>query len=266
MSRLPAFFLSHGGGPWPYLEGPARAMHAQLETSLKAVLPSLNSPVSAVLVATAHWETPAFALSSGARPGMVYDYNGFPEHTYRVRYEAPGDPALAEQALGLLADAGIGCALDPDRGFDHGTFSLMAAMRPQADLPIVQLSIRQDFDPAPHIDAGRALAPLREEGVLLIGSGFSYHNLSRFGPEARVASQAFDAWLNETLLNTSAGFRRERLLQWQSAPAAREVHPREDHLVPLFFAFGAGPEEPCTCVYHETDFAGGITASSFRFG
>lgn len=264
-ARLPTYFVSHGGGPWPYMEGDFRRRFERLEASLKAIRKELGAAPRAVLVVTAHWQTPDFAVSTGAWPGMVYDYGGFPEELYRIRYPAPGEPALAGRVADMLQAGGIACQRDAQRGFDHGTFSIMAAMFPDADVPVVQLSVRQDFDPAAHLEAGRLLAPLSEEGVLVIGSGLSYHNLRRLGPAAQAPSQAFDAWLQETLIGSSHDERQRRLVGWESAPAARIAHPSEDHLLPLMVAAGAAGTDAGSLAYHEAGFMG-ATVSSFRFG
>ncbi len=264
--RLPAYFVSHGGGPWPYMKEETGGAFDRLEASLVAIREELGARPRAVLVVTGHWEETEFAVSSGERPGMLYDYSGFPEHTYRVKYAAPGDPALAARVRGLLEGAGLRSRLDAERGFDHGTFTPLVPMYPDADVPVVQLSIRRDYDPEAHLRAGRALAPLRSEGVLILGSGLSYHNLRRFGPAGAEPSRLFDRWLNETLAVASPEERTRRLLAWAEAPAARLAHPREDHLVPLFVALGAAEGEKSAVVYHEDDFMGSLAVSSFRFG
>ena len=266
MKRLPTCFLSHGGGPWPWLTGAFREHYRLLEASLDATARELGGKPRAVLMVSGHWEAAEFAVMAGATPGMVYDYAGFPEHTYTIRYPAPGSPALAARVQRLLEAAGHAATLDPARGFDHGCFAPLAVMYPEADVPVVQLSLKAGYDPATHLAAGRALAPLRDEGVLIVGSGLSYHNLREFGPQAKAASAAFDAWLQETLLQASPAERSRRLLQWETAPAARRAHPREDHLIPLLVAVGAAEDEPGACIYHEPAFFGGVTASSFRFG
>lgn len=266
MTRLPTYFLSHGGGPWPWLTGPFREHYRLLESSLKATVHELGGKPRAILMVSAHWEATEFSVMAGARPGMVYDYAGFPDHTYAFQYPAPGSPELAGRVQRLLEAAGLAARLDPTRGFDHGAFVPLAVMFPEADVPVVQLSLKVGYDPETHLAAGRALAPLRGEGVLIIGSGLSYHNLREFGAGAKEASEAFDAWLQETLLRVPPADRSRRLLQWETAPAARRAHPREDHLVPLLMAVGAAEDEPAACVYREQGFFGGVTASSFRFG
>lgn len=264
--RQPTYFLSHGGGPWPYLDGPIRTAYAKLERSLKALFADDDAIPRAVLVVSGHWEDAVFAVSSHPHPPMIYDYSNFPEHTYEVQYRAPGSPALAQRVHRLLQDGGIDCRIDPERGFDHGTYCVMEPARPQADIPIVQLSIKASYDPREHIEAGRLLAPLRDQGVMIIGSGLSYHNLRMFGADGSIPSRAFDAWLNDSLVGCSGEQRRLRLEQWETAPSARKAHPREDHLLPLMVAAGAAAIDPGSRIYHEDDFFGVIAASSFRFG
>ena len=263
--RLPTYFISHGGGPWPYMDDWRQAMH-QLELALQDMPRQIGVTPKAVLVVSGHWESEDFAIMANPHPPMVYDYSGFPAHTYTVTYPAPGAPAIAQRIHALLGAAGLPSHLDPSRGFDHGTFAPLVVMYPDADVPVLQLSLRHDMDPARHIAAGRAIAPLRDEGVLIVGSGLSYHNLSRFGPAGRAPSEAFDAWLQATLVGSPPTEREARLLQWSTAPAARLSHPREDHLLPLMVARGAADDAPATCVYHEENIFGGVTASSFRFG
>jgi len=262
--KLPTYFISHGGGPWPWLDGPFRRQFDRLEASLADIASEVGKP-RAVLMISGHWEADRPTVQSGERPGMVYDYSGFPPHTYSIRYAAPGSPQVAQRVKELLESAGIPAALDPQRGFDHGTFAPLQAMYPEADVPVVQLSLKSGYDPAEHLAIGRALAPLREEGVLIVGSGLSWHNLRMFGPAAKAPSQAFDSWLHATLAS-SPPERAQRLTEWTDAPSARLAHPEEDHLVPLMVAVGAAEGEPATRVYYEEGFMGGVTASSYRFG
>ncbi|MFY0663091.1 MAG: dioxygenase [Natronospirillum sp.] len=264
--RFPTYFLSHGGGPWSYMDGPMRESFAVLEAQLKALPDELPERPKAVLVITGHWEADQLRVSAAEQPGMVYDYFGFPDYTYDIVYPAPGSPELAKRVKTLLDAAGQPTALDDEQGYDHGTFVPLSVMYPEADMPVVMLTMRSDYDPETHLAIGRALAPLRDEGVLIIGSGFSYHNLRLMGPAGKEPSEAFDAWLQKTLIQSSTAERTARLNQWEQAPAARIAHAREDHLVPLFVAVGAAEDDAAECVYHEKDWRGGITASSFRFG
>jgi aromatic ring-opening dioxygenase catalytic subunit (LigB family) len=265
-SALPTFFVSHGGGPWPFMKDQYGSTYDKLEASLVDMRRQVGVRPKAVLVVSSHWEEAELMVSSSAAPGMIYDYGGFPPHTYQVRYPAPGSPGLAREVADLLEQAGHAVSLDPLRGFDHGTFSMLYPVYPQADMPVVQLSIRHGYDPKTHMDIGRALAPLRSEGVLIIGSGLSYHNLRQFGPGGQKASHEFDAWLQHVLLELTPAERSVAMLHWSEAPYARLAHPREDHLVPLMVALGAAEHEAASCVYHEDDFFGSLAVSSFRFG
>ncbi|MFM2371250.1 MAG: hypothetical protein RIS85_972 [Pseudomonadota bacterium] len=266
MSRLPTFFLNHGGGPWPWMDGPMRDAYGQLEASLAGVLDELPEIPRAVLVITAHWEAPVAQVSSHPSPGMLYDYYGFPEHTYHIQYPAPGSPELAGRVRDLLRAGGMDCQLDGERGFDHGTFSMMQPIRPQADIPVVQLSVLDSFDPAQHIAMGKLLQPLRDEGVLVIGSGLSYHNLRAWGPAGAAAAAQFDGWLRHNLDGADAPAREAALAVWAQAPAARMAHPREEHLLPLMVAAGAGGDDPCSVHFHQNDFMGAMAVTGFRFG
>ena len=265
-SPLPTFYLSHGGGPWPWMKGPSYDAHRKLEAALQRLPQLVGETPKAVLVISAHWEDKDFAVMSNPHPPMLYDYNGFPENTYQVRYTAPGAPKLAERVHGLLQGAGIAAHLDPARGFDHGTFVPLAVIYPDANVPVVQLSLKRGLDPQDHLAAGRALAPLRNEGVLIIGSGSSYHNLRMLGPESKEPSAAFDDWLHRTVEGTNFPERSAALTSWDTAPSARIAHPREEHLLPLMVAVGAAERDAATRFYHENTFFGGGSVSSFMFG
>lgn len=266
MSTLPTYFISHGGGPWPWMDEMRQPM-AVLAESLARITREIGGKPKAVLSVSGHWEATRFTAMAAARPGMVYDYYGFPAHTYQISYPAPGAPEVAARIEALLKGAGIDAAQDTHQGFDHGTFAPLAVMLPEADVPVLQLSLKAGYSPAEHLAAGRALAPLRDEGVLILGSGLSFHNLRLRGPGALAPSRAFDSWLRQTLEGTANPAERSaRLLEWEKAPAARIAHPREDHLVPLMVALGAAEQEPATTVYHEDPSAIGWTVSSWRFG
>ncbi len=262
--RLPTYFISHGGGPWPWVPQ-MRQTFAVLERSLTDMVSQLGQTPRAVLMVSGHWESDAYKVMGAARPPMVYDYYNFPAHTYEVTYPAPGAPELAEQTADLLRAAGLPTGIDPDRGYDHGVFVPMAVMWPEAGVPLYQVAIRSSYDPAEHFRMGRALAPLRDEGVLIVGSGLSFHNLRMFGPAAKEPSDAFDGWLTDVLAEAPEK-RTQDLIEWEKAPYARVCHAEEDHLVPLFAALGAAEAEPAERIYHETGLMGGVTASSWRFG
>jgi len=264
--RLPTYFISHGGGPWPWMADQMATTYGPLAASLRAMPGQLGVTPKAVLVISGHWEEPEFTVMASPQPPMVYDYYGFPPHTYQIQYPAPGAPELAERVRQLIQGVGFAARLDTQRGFDHGTFTPLAVIYPNADVPVLELSMHVGYDPQQHIALGRALAPLRDEGVLILGSGLSYHNLRQFGPAARVPSAAFDQWLQQTLVTSSPQERIQRLQDWATAPAARAAHPQEDHLLPLMVAVGAAADERARCVYHQDDFFGGITVSSFMFG
>jgi aromatic ring-opening dioxygenase catalytic subunit (LigB family) len=265
MRTLPTYFISHGGGPWPWMDDMRERM-APLAASLQAITREIGGKPRAVLSVSGHWEAPQFTAMATARPGMVYDYHGFPEHTYRVQYPAPGAPDVAQRIHALLQGAGIAAGTDASQGYDHGTFAPLAVMYPQADVPVLQLSLKQGYDPAEHLAVGRALAPLRDEGVLILGSGLSFHNLRLRGPGALAPSRAFDAWLHQTLEDLPPAERSAQLLKWSAAPSARVAHPQEDHLLPLMVAVGAAEGEAGATVYHEDPSAIGWTVSSWRFG
>jgi aromatic ring-opening dioxygenase catalytic subunit (LigB family) len=176
---------------------------------------------------------------SGEHPPLYFDYYGFPAESYRLTWPAPGDPRLGERVRVLLRGAGFETSDDAERGFDHGTFVPLKLMYPDADIPTIQLSQKSGLDPAEHLAMGRALLPLRDEGVLIIGSGMSYHNMRGFGTAHGAAiSERFDVWLRDAA--TAEPERRDQLLrEWTSAPSARQAHPREEHLLPLMVIAGA---------------------------
>lgn len=264
MTRMPTYFISHGGGPWPWMPD-WRAMFANLEASFVQMVKDLPERPKAILMISGHWEDASFAVMSSTNPPMVYDYSGFPPETFKIQYKAPGAPDLAQRAADLIKAAGLPARLDATQGFDHGCFVPAYVMYPDASVPVFQISLRKGYEPEEHFALGRALAPLRDDGVLIIGSGLSYHNLRLFGPAAKVPSEAFDAWLSETMA-APAPDRTKRLIHWEEAPYARTCHAQEDHFVPLFAALGAAESEKATMVYHDTNLFGGVTASSYRFG
>jgi len=212
---------------------------------LSGLADTLPQRPRAILIVSGHWEADCFALTASARPPLLFDYYNFPPETYQLTYPAPGDPMLAERARGLLADAGLPATLDGARGLDHGVFVPMKVAFPDAELPMVELSLDRGLDPARHLAAGRALAPLRHDNVLILATGMSFHNMRGYGdPRSTGPSQAFDAWLVEAAGQT--GQTRDALLMaWADAPSARFSHPREEHLLPLMIAAGAadGPGE-----------------------
>lgn len=216
---------------------------ASLAAHLRSIPAALPEPPRALLVVSAHWETPVPTVSTHPRPPLFYDYYGFPAESYRITWPAPGEPALAARVRSLLGAAGLPSAEDAGRGFDHGCFIPLKVAFPAAQLPTVQLSLQAGLDPAAHLRIGAALAPLREEGVLIVGSGMSFHNMRGFGaPGVEKAAAPFHAWLEESVTLAPAA-RDARLRAWGAAPGARVSHPREEHLLPLMVAAGAaGPD------------------------
>jgi aromatic ring-opening dioxygenase catalytic subunit (LigB family) len=260
----PTLFIPHGGGPCFFMQWNPPDTWTRMGNWLAQLRLSLPTTPAAILVISGHWETPDFAVSSSSKPGLIYDYSGFPPHTYHLTYPAAGDPAVAARVSELLATAGFASHLDSERGFDHGVFVPFKVIYPDADVPIVQLSLRHSLDPAAHLAVGRALEPLRKQGILIVGSGMSYHNLRRFGCDCSEASDEFDAWLTEAVTAPSSAIREERLKLWQKAPKARLAHPREEHLLPLMVAAGAAGEDRGRRIF--SDRVMGATVSAFQFG
>lgn len=247
-NRTPAVYLPHGGGPWPFVDlGMDRAQLGALSDYLRSLQSLPRERPRAVLMISAHWEEPQPTVMSAERPPMLYDYYGFPPEAYRITWPAPGHPELAARVRSLLGGAGFATAANAERGFDHGTFVPLKLTYAAADMPTVQLSLKSGLDPAEHLAMGRALAPLRDEGVFIVGSGMSFHNLRGLmaatrggagGSRVAETSAAFDRWLNETVALESAE-RDRRLTHWATAPSARDAHPREEHLLPLMVVAGA---------------------------
>jgi aromatic ring-opening dioxygenase catalytic subunit (LigB family) len=264
---MPVAFVPHGGGPWPFVEMGIedRAGMDALAAYLRSLRELPRTPPRALLVVSAHWEAPVPTLMSNPRPPLLYDYYGFPPESYTLRWPAPGDPALAARARDLLAAAGFASASDERRGYDHGTFVPLLLTYPEAEVPAVQLSLRQGLDPLEHLALGRAIAPLRDEGVFIVGSGMTYHDLhSFFRPAvAGPVSESFDAWLREAATLEPAE-RDRRLAAWEAAPAARQAHPREEHLLPLMVVAGAAGADRGRLAYNGTFM--GVRLSAYHFG
>ncbi len=259
--RQPSLFIPHGGGPCFFMEDPAGTWTG-MAAFLRTLADRLPERPRAVLVVSGHWETRGFAFTGAARPPLIYDYGGFPPHTYELRYDVPGDPALAARGAALLEAAGIAAQVDTARGLDHGVFVPMKVAFPEADIPVVEMSVDKDLDPALHRAAGRALAPLRDEGVLIVASGMSFHNMRGYGdPRFTAPSEAFDAWLTDAVA-AAPDARGAALDRWADAPAGRLSHPREEHLLPLMVAAGAS-EARGTRIYAEYVLETAISGFSF---
>jgi len=234
---------------------------------LRSIPGSLPAAPKAIVLVTGHWLAPQVTLTGAAKPDLLFDYYGFPPHTYELRYPAPGAPALAERVQGMLAEAGIAATVDTERGYDHGTFIPLKVAFPYAEVPVLQVSVLGSLDAKAHIDYGRALAPLRDEGVLIIGSGMSYHNMRGYGdPCSTPISAEFDRWLTETI-ELPAAERNERLAHWdtESGRAGRLSHPprAEEHLLPLHVAAGAAGDGVGRKVFSDQVLQ--TTISAFRF-
>lgn len=239
-AKAPVFFLPHGGGPLPLLGDPA---HQPIVDLLNQVAQRWETP-KAVLVISAHWEADRPQILADTDPGLYFDYYGFPAESYEYRYPA-SNPEPWRQAIATALDgAGIDFGSTAGRGYDHGVFVPMKLIYPDAQLPVLQVSLVNSLDPETHLRLGRALAPLREQGVLIIGSGFSFHNMRAYnfqGGPAGPESQAFHDWLVGQLTDDalSAEQRQAALAAWAEAPYARYCHPREEHLLPLHVCLGA---------------------------
>ncbi len=265
MNTLPTLFIPHGGGPCFFIDPPADDPHMWdgLASYLRGIDASLGTRPKAVLVVSGHWETERSTVNMAERPTLLFDYHGFPEHTYRLKYPVAGAPDLEPRVRSLLAEAGFDLALEFKRGLDHGVFVPFLLIYPHADVPIMQLSLHDSLDPGTHLAIGRALAPLRRQGVLIVGSGMSYHNLAAmFSGGGAEAAAAFDAWLGETVADPKS--REERLTAWRSAPGGRASHPRSEHLIPLMVAAGAAAGDPAIRTFNES--IAGKPISGFRFG
>ncbi len=262
----PTYFINHGGGPCFFLNpGPMRDTWRELEAYLRGFAATLDEQPRAILIVSGHWEEARPTVNAGTAPPLLFDYGGFPAQTYQLTWPAPGDPDLAMRVRDLLGTAGIDSGADMARGWDHGVFVPMKVMFPDADVPTVQLSLQRELDPATHLAIGRALTPLRNDGVLIVGSGQTYHNMRGFmagGGSGDPAAEAFDAWLRAAMID---GATRDRsLVDWEQAPGARKAQPHEDHLLPLMVAAGAASGEPGSVAFH--GHALGKPISGFRFG
>lgn len=257
-------YIPHGGGPLPLID---EAGNRNMNAYLRSIPESISSP-DAIIVISAHWEEPVVSITSNPNPALLFDYYGFPPETYEYQYPAPGQPQLAERAAGLLREAGIEVRLDDDRGLDHGVFVPLLLMYPEAGIPCIQISLCDSLDPAFHIEVGRALSSLKAENLLILGSGFSFHNMQVFmkaSTEDDPENLAFEQWLAETCSdrNLSENEREHRLSHWEQAPGARYCHPREEHLLPLQVCYGmaGGPGE----VSYQKATANQIVCSAYRW-
>lgn len=259
---LPTLYIPHGGGPCFFMEWNPPGTWDSLATWLRGLSATLPKP-NAILVVSAHWEEPSFSVTTSSAPPLLFDYYGFPPHTYELTYPAPGSPELAERVATLLGDAGIKTGADASRGYDHGVFIPFKLIYPDATIPVVQLSLKAGLDPEEHIAAGRALQALRSEDVLIVGSGMSYHNLREFWAGTNRGTEPFDEWLTEAAC-ASREARDRALVDWYDAPGGRWSHPREEHLLPLMVVAGAAGSDLGRRVFH--DNIQGSLISAYQFG
>jgi len=253
-TRSPVLYIPHGGGPLPLLGDP---QHAALTAFLQNIRNLLDTP-KAILLISAHWEESLATLTGANQPELIYDYYGFPPESYEIEYPAPGAPDLSQHIASLLDQQGIKARLDPERGFDHGMFIPLKLMYPEATIPVVQLSLLSSLDPFEHIALGKALSAIRQENILSVGSGLSFHNLRAFFRPSVLPENTdiqFDRWLVDTCTSTGLSMeqREERLIDWEQAPFARDCHPREEHLLPLHVCYGmaAAGSEAATLVFND---------------
>lgn len=264
-SRMPTYFVPHGAGPCFFMDWKPADTWNNMAAFLKGIRAELPAKPTAIVLVSGHWLEDEFQLTGSERPSLIYDYYGFPPHTYELEYPAAGQPDLAASLAETLSASGLAAGVDHSRGYDHGMFIPLKVMFPEADIPVIQLSLRKDLDPEAHLKAGRALAPFRDKGVLIVGSGMSFHNMRGYGdPRFTPVSQEFDEWLSKAV--AADPLERDALLKhWDEAPNARLCHPprAEEHLLPLMVAAGAAMESRGEKVYSEIIMETAISA--FRF-
>jgi aromatic ring-opening dioxygenase catalytic subunit (LigB family) len=264
--RFPTIFINHGGGPMPLL-GRQQLLVSHMKQAAELHIPS--RPKS-IIVLSAHWEADPIQITNYNRPLPLYfDYYGFPPETYKYEYSPPAAPDLSMKIQKLLKEHGIDSQLEDKRGFDHGAFVPLLIMYPDADIPVVAVSMHASLDAEKNIMIGQALQPLREEGVLIVGSGYSFHNLRAFfnpTTASQKASKDFNEWLKATITKSnSAEEVKEGLVRWEQAPSARMCHPREEHLLPLFMVAAAAGFEGGKLIYETNSDTGDHTVSGYLF-
>lgn len=237
-------YFSHGGGPLPLLGDPGHEIMISFMNDLPRKFPKPDD----ILVISAHWEESVPTIIGNKTPSLLYDYYGFPPESYEFKYPAPGNPKLAKEVSGLLSENGIPCKMTMERGFDHGLFVPLIMMYPGADIPVTELSLIRSLNSKEHIDLGKALKKLTEKNILIIGSGFSFHNMSAFagndGDQVDARNDEFQNWLIDVCTGSyDAGQRENMLINWSKAPGSRYCHPREEHLLPLHVCIGIAGEK-----------------------
>ncbi len=262
-SRIDPIFVSHGA---PTLAAPRLPGESQLAQRLLEIGRTMPRP-KAIVVASAHWSTEDPRIGGSERPATVHDYAGFPEDLYKLSYPAPGAPDVARRTTDLISEVGFSVAMVPAQGLDHGMWVPLRHMFPAADIPVVPLSIQAKLDPAHHFVLGRALQPLTEEGVLVLGSGGAVHNLRALGWKDDAATepwaQGFDDWLFQTL---AAGRLEDAVAVSLKGPEFRRAHPTTEHLLPLFVALGAAGARAKAEALHRGFALGNLSLAAYRFG
>ncbi|MFV2032428.1 MAG: class III extradiol ring-cleavage dioxygenase [Gammaproteobacteria bacterium] len=264
MDQATILYIPHGGGPMPLLSDSGYEVMNPFLREFSATLPKPD----AIVVISAHWEDSSVSILAQDNPPLLFDYYNFPAETYELQYPAPGAPALARRIKAMLDESGIESRLDMERGFDHGVFVPLLLMYPEADIPCIQISLSNSLDAAFHIRLGQALSSLKKDNLLILGSGFSFHNLdvmiSKTGDEIDEKNRLFEQWLAETCSDPGLDpqEREQRLVNWEQAPHARYCHPREEHLLPLHVCYGMAGK-PATTAFQDKVI--GFITSAYRW-
>lgn len=264
-TRMPTYYIPHGAGPCFFINNERSTMWEPMAQFLRAIAQDVPYEPTAVLVISAHWLSQPCRVTHAEGHPLLFDYYGFPEHTYQLQYPAPGCPHIARRVIDLLAQAGISCAPEDERGWDHGVFVPLLLTYPHAKIPVVQLSLEKNLDPSWHLQLGQALTNLRDEGVLILGSGMSFHNMRAYGnPAYTSVAESFDQWLSDTV-QAEPSVRNAALANWQTAPGALASHPlgQEEHLLPLMVVAGAASTGVGRKVFSEQVLE--VPISGFRF-
>lgn len=232
-------YFSHGGGPLPILKDPS---HDKMIAFMENLPKIINKPDS-IIVFSAHWEEDVVTIQSGNEPDIMYDYYGFPDEAYTLKYPCKGDSELAIRIADLFKDSGIKFRLDEKRPYDHGSYIPLKMMYPDADIPVIQISLNHNLDPLTHLNIGKALRPLLDENILIIGSGFSFHNMRRFDWTGKEIDDPLNNEFQDKLIEICCGemdeeIKWEYFAEWDKLPGARYCHPREEHLLPLLVCAG----------------------------
>lgn len=270
MSKMPTLFIPHGGGPCFFMDWDPPDTWDAMANYLRGIPGDVGQTPETIVVISGHWEENTVTVQNNPAPELLFDYYGFPDSTYQLEYPAPGAPQVAERIVRLLAESGIECRQDSQRGFDHGAFIPLKVAFPEAKIPVVQLSLKADLDPASHIAIGRTLEPMREEGVLIVGSGLSYHNMNTMMRNLRGVGVAvpeaerFDDWLATAVTDPDPEARNKALIAWEQAPAARDAHPREEHFLPLHVVAGAAANDIGKRVFEGAVL--GAVQAAYQFG